>query len=216
MASAQWRARCKPNLIRTRALTPDSCPRPLCTLHEGAAPSGRVADAPASAPTVHLSGAPVRSLRAGTGACPSGLNSANLASTPRARAGHPSLPLGASRPHIPKHSPLPFSPRPRRPPEPGPRPAARERLRPRDAAPRALQTVWPPHNTAARRAQSPPPGPAARAGRERSAPGGPGAPGPAHLSAPRGPQSAAFPAPSLGHPPRPRPPPAPPRAQPLP
>lgn len=46
MPSAQWPARCKSNLIRTRALTPDSCPRPMRTLHEGTAPSLGVADAP--------------------------------------------------------------------------------------------------------------------------------------------------------------------------
>ena len=53
---------------------------------------------------------------------------------------------------ISPNSPLPFSRRPRwRQPEPGPHPAACERLPPRDAVPSPLQTVWPPHNTAARR-----------------------------------------------------------------
>lgn len=162
--------------------------------------------APASARTIHLRGAP-GALGGGTGACRSGLNSANLVSTPRAEAGSPSLPLNASRPHIPKHSPLPFSRRPPwRQPETGPRPAARERLPPRDAVPSPLQTVWPPHNTAARRTQSPPP----RTG---------GAHGPGvgcarrpptlrarHTSrAPRGPQSAAFTAhPPPSHSPTPR------------
>lgn len=174
---------------------------------------------PASAPLVHLRRA-TGPLRGGTGACRSGLNSANLVSTPRAEAGSPSQPLSASRPQIPKHSPLPFSRRPRwRQPESGPHPAARERLPPRDAVPSPLQTVWPPHNTAARRTQSPPPrtggahGPGVGCAQRP-----PGTRGQAHLSGTPQPPECT----SSARPPhsvtltRPPPQPTPPRAQPLP
>lgn len=180
---------------------------------------------PASAPLVHLRRA-TGPLRGGTGACRSGLNSANPVSTLRAEAGSPSQPLNASRPQIPKHSPLPFSRRPRwRQPEPGPHPTASERLPPRDAVPSPLQTVWPPHNTAARRTQSPPPRTGGAHGRGVGcAQRPPGTRGQAHLSGtPRPPECTS----SAGSPPRsrrrrsvtltrPPPQPTPPRAQPLP
>lgn len=114
-----------------------------------------------------------RSLNGATGAYQSGLNCANRVSTPRAVARSPSLPLCASRPHIPKHSPLPFSLR-QRPPEPGPRPAASERLPPEDAVQSPLQTAWPRHNTAARCTQSPPPRTGGAHGPEWGAPRSPG------------------------------------------
>lgn len=111
----------------------------------------------------------------------------------------PSLPLFASRPHIPKHSPLPFSRR-QRPPEPGPRPAASERLPPGDEVRSSLQTAWPRHNTAARRTQSPPPRTGGAHGREWGAPGSPrhlklGAP----LGRPASPGAQPPPLPALGH-----------------
>lgn len=153
-----------------------------------------------------------RSPGGATGACQSGLNCANRVSTPRAVARSPSLPLYASRPHIPKHSPLPFSRR-QRPPEPGPRPAARERLPPGDAVRSPLQTAWPRHNTAARRTQSPPPRTGGAHGQEWGAPGSSGhlrlgAP----LGRPAGPGAQPPPLPALGHTRRPQPQPTPPRA----
>lgn len=111
----------------------------------------------------------------------------------------PSLPLFASRPHIPKHSPLPFSRR-QRPPEPGPRPAASEHLPPGDEVRSSLQTAWPRHNTAARRTQSPPPRTGGAHGPEWGAPGSPrhlklGAP----LGRPASPGAQPLPLPALGH-----------------
>lgn len=190
-------------------------------------PSSRNAPSPGSAdaPDFRSDVTPeqgTRPLRGGTGACRSELNSANLISTPRAKEGGPSLPLNASRPHIPKQSTSLLAaaavaatrarPPPRRlrtPASPG-----------RGAEPAANGVAAAQYRGAAQRTQSPPP----RTGGAQ----GPGVgcarrPPPARAArhttpAPQSPQSA----PPLPAPPhsgtltRPPPQPTPPRAQPLP
>lgn len=149
MASAQGRARCKSNLIRTRALTPDSCPRPLCTPQEGAAPSRRAAAAPAPAPPAHLRGAPGPLARGAQGParvaqlCKPRLNSPRPGGEPLPRSPLP-VPTSLSPVHFPpaalaapepgarspapppEHAVAPGTPGPR---DPGPRRPARRKRR---------------------------------------------------------------------------------------
>lgn len=215
MPSARWPARCKSNLIRTRALTPDSCPRPMRTLHEGTAPSLGVADAPGfrAHRTPGRSAGPLAP--SGDRGLPNEVGSTLQTSTqlPAPRRGTP--PCHSALPVLTSLNTVHFpsrrgggnrSPAPAPPPEnafvPGTRSPARRKRCGRRTIPRRGA-----HNHR-------PPGPAARAARERSAPPALRA---GHTSrAPRSPQSAAFPAPITRSLTRPPPQPTPPRAQPLP
>ena len=152
---------------------------------------------PASAPTEHLPGAS-GPLRGGAGACRSGLNSANLVSTPRAEAGSPSLPLYASRPqhlqtvHFPSRCGRGGG-NPSLTPTPPPENAFLTGTRCRARCKPCGRRTIPRHGAHNHR----PPGPAARTAREWGAPGGPRHSGPGTpLEQPAASKSAGFTAPT--------------------